>query len=93
MENYTLTIKTNKGTYMCKFKWDEKDKAYIVSALSLPEVFTFGKNLADAKRMIKDAIELYCDSSIDEKKIIIDDEGRVFGKLPLKRVINTTLIK
>lgn len=88
MKNYILAVKTNKGTYTCKFKWDEKDKAYIISVPSLPEVFTFGKNLTDAKKMVKDAIELYCDCLINEKKIIIDDERRVFGKLPSKRVIS-----
>lgn len=86
-KNYILPIKTNKGVYNCKFIWDNEDKAYLVSVPSLPGVFTFGKNLTDAKKMAKDAIELHCECLIDEKKIIIDDERRVFGKLPTQRVI------
>ena len=67
--------------------FDAKDKAYLVRALGLPEVVTFGTSLADAKIMAKDAIELYCDGVIKEGNIIIDDQRRVVGKIPQSRVI------
>lgn len=86
-EKHSLNISTKRGTYKAVFKWDKRDKAYIVSVPSLPDVFTFGKNLQDAKRMAKDAIELYCECLIDEGKIVIDDERRVVGDVPLSRII------
>jgi len=83
----TLNIETKRGTFEAVFRWDKKDKAYIVSVPSLSGVVTFGKNLKDAKRMAKDAIELYCQCLIDEGNIIIDDEKRAVGKIPPSRII------
>ena len=82
-----IEVETRRGKYKVLFRWDKKDRAYIVKVPGLPEVFTFGKNLKEAKYMAKDAIELYCDSLIGEGKIIIDDEGSAFGKLPQPRII------
>lgn len=83
-----FTIKTKGGSYRISVWFDKKDKAYIVRVPSLPEVLTFGKSLADAKKMAKDAIELYCDCQVDEGKIVIDDEQRVVGKLPKSHVVS-----
>ena len=85
---YTFNIQTKRGAYEAVFKWDDKDKAYIVTVPSLPDVFTFGKSIIKAKRMAKDAIEVYCDSLIEGGKIIIDDQKRVFGNIPTSRIIN-----
>ncbi len=87
IKKYIFSIVTKRGTYSVVLKWDSRDKAYLVSIPSLPEVITFGKTLADAKRMAKDAIELHCDCLIDEGNIIIDDTKRVIGKVPRSRVI------
>lgn len=83
----TADLETKRGTYEAVFKWDAKDKAYIVNVPSLSGVVTFGKNLKDAKRMAKDAIELYCECLIDDGNIIIDDKEKVFGKIPHSRII------
>lgn len=80
-------IKTKNGTYKIVVWFDKKDKAYLVKVPSLPDVFTFGKTIADAKKMAKDAIELYCDCQVDEGHIVIDDERRAVGKLPKSHVI------
>lgn len=82
-----LSIETKRGTYEAVFKWDAKDKAYIVNVPSLSGVVTFGKNLKDAKRMAKDAIELHCECLIDDGNIIIDDEEKAVGKIPHSRII------
>jgi hypothetical protein len=58
-----------------------------VQGIGLPEVVTFGRTLAAAKRMAREALELYCECAIDEGKIIIDDTGRALGKLPRSRII------
>ena len=80
-------IETKRGTYRVRIWLDKRDRAYLVQCLSLPEVATFGRTLAEAKRMAKDAIELYCDCVITENKLVIDDTGRAFGKLPRTRVV------
>jgi len=78
----TIDIETKHGTYGAVLKWDAKDKAYIVKVQSLPGVFTFGKNIRDAKKMAKDVIELYCDCLIREGNIIVDDKRKVAGSIP-----------
>ena len=75
-------IQTKNGMYKILVWFDARDKAYLVKVPSLPDVVTFGKNLGEAKRMAKDAIELYCDCMIDEGRIVVDDRDRVFGKIP-----------
>ena len=66
--------------------WHQGDKAYLVRVPSLPGTVTFGKSFEEAKRMAKDAIELYCSVMLDEGKIIIDDTGRAIGRLQEARV-------
>jgi len=80
-------IQTKSGTYRVIIWWDAKDKAFLVKAPSLSGVVTFGTNLSEAKKMVKDAIELYCNCVIEEGKLIIDDNGRVVGKLPRSRIL------
>ncbi len=82
MTKKTLLIQTKNGTYNIIIWWDKKDKAYLVKVPSLPGVVTFGKTLVEAKKMAKDAIELYCDCVLEKGKIIIDDQKRLVGKLP-----------
>lgn len=84
-------IQTKKGFFKVVIWYDKKDKAYLVKAPSLPDVVTFGKSISDAKRMAKDAIELYCDCVTAEsnKAIIIDDRRQIFGRIPKSRVVFT----
>ncbi len=88
MAKNEFVINTKGGAYKIVVWFDKKDKAYLVKVPSLPEVFTFGKSIADAKKMAKDAIELYCNCQIDEGNIVIDDAMRVVGKLPKSHVIS-----
>lgn len=81
-------ISTKHGTFRVFIWWDDRDKAYLVKAVNLPEVVTFGTSLVDAKRMAKDALELYCLCAIDEGKLVIDDEGKIVGERPRARVIS-----
>lgn len=62
--------------------YDSRDKAYLVRAAKLPSVVTFGKTLAEAKQMAREALELYCDCVIEQGKIVIDDTRRIVGQLP-----------
>lgn len=87
VKKLALSIETKRGTYEAIFRWDVKDKAYIVNVPSLSGVVTFGKNLKDAKRMAKDAIELYCEYLIEDGNIIIDDQEKAVGNIPHSRII------
>jgi predicted RNase H-like HicB family nuclease len=78
---------TKTGDYEISIWFDENDKAFLVKVPSLPGVVTFGKTIEEAKKMAKDAIELYCDCLIDEGKIIIDDKRKVYGRIPKSNVI------
>lgn len=80
-------IQTKLGVHKSVIWWNKEDKVYLVDVPGLPGVVTFGKSLTEAKHMAKDAIELYGDCVIDDGKVIIDDNGRVFGKLPRSRVL------
>lgn len=80
-------IRTKDGAFRVRIWRDKGDRAYLVQGIGLPEVVTFGRTLAEAKRMAREALELYCECAIDENKIVIDDQGRALGKLPRSRVI------
>ena len=82
----TYTIKTKKGVFNTKIWWDKKDKSYLVKGINFPEVITFGKTLSEAKKMAKDAFELYCGCILEENKLIIDDEKKVIGKIPKSHI-------
>ncbi len=80
-------VDTKHGSYRVEIRRDEKERVYLVRVPAFPELATFGTSLADAKRMAKDIIELHCDCLIDDGKLIIDDTGRVAGRLPKSRVL------
>lgn len=78
----TYPIDTKHGVFSVLIWYDARDKAYLVRGARLPAVVTFGKTLAEAKRMAREALELYCDSVIEQGKIVIDDTRRIVGQLP-----------
>lgn len=87
MNKKEFLIKTKDGDFKVRIWFSKSDKAYLVKGVSLPQVVTFGRTLAKAKRMAKEALELYCQCTISENKIIIDDTRRAVGKLPKSHVI------
>ncbi|OGN09936.1 MAG: hypothetical protein A3J46_03480 [Candidatus Yanofskybacteria bacterium RIFCSPHIGHO2_02_FULL_41_11] len=80
------SIKTRNGTFKVRIWWDKNDKVYLVKGVNFPDVITFGSTVAKAKKMAKDALELYCECLLDEDKIIIDDERKAIGRLPKSHV-------
>lgn len=75
-------VSTKHGIFTIAVWYDARDKAYLVRVPNISEIVTFGKTLAEAKRMGIDALELYCDCIIDEGKIVIDDTRKIIGQLP-----------
>ncbi len=56
-----FVINTRHGSYRARIWKDKTSGTYGAEVLGFPEeVVPFGTSLADAKRMIKDVIELHC---------------------------------
>ena len=45
-------------------------------------------SLADAKKMAREAIELFCECAVDDKKIVIDELRKVIGVFPKSHIVN-----
>ena len=56
MKKRGIIIRTRFGAHTCLFYRDEK--GYVVTAKDIPGVVTWGRNLAHAKEMAKEALEL-----------------------------------
>ena len=80
-KEHTYQVGTKHGRFTITVWYDSRDKAYLVRVPKIPEIVTFGKTLAEAKRMGVDALELYCDCIIDEGKIVVDDARKIIGQL------------
>ena len=55
-----LNVQTMCGNYVCRFESNYPEKGYTVTVPNLRGVVTFGSNLVEAKKMVKEAIELPC---------------------------------
>ena len=53
-----IFVGTKYGKHFCLFEPDREKGGFIVTALDLEGVITWGKNLARAKKMAQEAIEL-----------------------------------
>ena len=65
----TAVIKTKYGSYGCLFEPEPDMGGYVVTAPRVQGVVSWGKNLAEAKRMAIDAIE-----GIIEVRILVEAE-------------------
>lgn len=52
-----MEVQTNYGKHLCLFELDDKE-GYIVTVPGLPGTVTWGKTIAEAKKMAQEAIEL-----------------------------------
>ncbi|MDO8582654.1 MAG: type II toxin-antitoxin system HicB family antitoxin [bacterium] len=87
MKKTNFPIITKDGDFKVSIWLDKTDKAYLVKGVTLPEVVTFGRTLEEAKKMAREAIELYCACATEENKIIIDESRKAIGKLPKSHII------
>ena len=76
-----ISIETSYGSHRVIFEPDER-KGYVAVAPDLQGVITWGKNLTEAKRMIREAIEL-CVESMAEAKIAAE---KVLVSAPARRI-------
>lgn len=59
----------------------EPEGGYTVLVPSLPGCVTYGKTLEEAKKMAKEAIELYLESLAERKEEIPTQEDILFGQI------------
>lgn len=84
MVKKVLSIKTKYGTFQCAFEPEKDMGGYAVEARKVPGAVSWGKTLAEAKRMIAEAIEGAIEASAiaqAEKKGIIqikDNRSPIF---------------
>lgn len=55
-----MKIKTKIGGFDCLFESNFPDKGYTVTVPKLRGVITFGDNMSESRKNIKEAIELHC---------------------------------
>lgn len=87
------SIKTKYGTFVAVIWYDRADKMYLVEVPSFDKTMTQGSNLADAKYMARDVIELLCEVAFDDGKMVIDDEGRVVGKGKFGKISGPVVVR
>lgn len=61
-----IIIPTLYGRFICVFESNKPEKGYTVTVPKLKGVVTFGDNLNEAKKMVKEAIELHCECLLSE---------------------------
>lgn len=60
-KNKIVKIDTRFGHFDCLFESNAPQRGYTVTVPKLKGIVTFGGNLKEAKKMVKEAIELHCE--------------------------------
>ncbi len=81
----TYSIRTKYGLFRAFIWQDKRDKFYLVEVPSFDKAMTQGYTLAEAKEMAADLINLLCEDAMDNGKVVIDDNRRVFARGKLAR--------
>lgn len=74
-------IKTKYGDFYALVWFGKREKVYFVSVPAFPEVLTEARSLKEAKKYATEVIELQCLAALDERKIVVDDTKRVYGRV------------
>lgn len=81
-----LAVDTLYGSHRVMFERDER-KGYVATAPDLPGVVTWGRNLTEAKEMVREAIEL-CVECMAEARIAAEKAAHpVSARRPGARVL------
>lgn len=75
-----VNIKTKFGCFNCVFESNAPGKRYTITVPKLTGIVTCGENIDEAKKMVKEAIELHCDGLLEDNLA----EIKVFTKRPEK---------
>lgn len=66
--------------FTCHFIPDEETGGFVVEVPALPGCVTQGNGLREAEKMAREAIELYCETLIERRFPIPEDEDVEFFK-------------
>lgn len=83
MAKKTLVIKTKYGPFRCIFEPEKDMGGYTIEARDVSGAVSWGKNLAEAKKMIAEAIEGAIEAKIitkAEKEGIVQIKNHGFSK-------------
>ncbi|MFY9462714.1 MAG: type II toxin-antitoxin system HicB family antitoxin [Candidatus Sungiibacteriota bacterium] len=79
-------VDTSYGSHRVVFERDER-KGYVATAPDLPGVITWGQNLAEAKKMVREAIEL-CVECMAEARIAAEKTAHpMIVRRPRERIL------
>ena len=76
-----IIVETRFGNFECLFESNTPEKGYTVTVPKLRGVVTFCKNITEAKKMAKEAIELHCECLFKEGMA----EIKIYQKPPKKQ--------
>jgi len=62
-----ISIRTKYGSHIGVFETDPDKGGFVVTGKELPGVVTWGRNLAHAKKMAKEAMELCIECLVEEQ--------------------------
>ena len=62
----SIDVKTRYGMFQCFFESNYPEEGYTVTVPKLRGVVTHGKDIKEAQKMVKEAIELHCECLLDE---------------------------
>ncbi len=74
-------IKTKYGEFQALIWLDKKENVYFVTIPAFSGPMTEARSLTEAKRYALELIELECLNALEEGKIIVDDQRKVYGKV------------
>lgn len=77
-----MEVQTGYGKHLCLFEPDDKE-GYIVTVPGLPGTVTWGKTVAEAKKMAREAIELCIECLAAERRNLRTKQARGFVKTSL----------
>ena len=69
-----MEVQTRYGKHLCLFEPDDKE-GYIVTVPGLPGTITWGKTIAEAKKMAQEAVELCVECLAQKAHILRKREG------------------
>lgn len=80
-KSFRSNVETDYGTYECVFTPDER--GFVATCPSVEGVVTWGKNRTEAKRMVREAIELGIEVKVQENM----ERGVAARPVPRKAVL------
>jgi len=78
-KNKEILISTKFGKFLCVFEPNDPDSGFTVTSPEAASFVTYGRNLKEAKKMVKESLEFHCECKIFEtlKARLLTEKVRV----------------